>query len=120
MKERDLVKIEERLMERKAVLEKELALLQESKKVDGDVQDTGDQVLSAELENVTLSFQDNEFQEYKMILKALERIKKGDYGLCTDCGQMISEKRLSSYPNATRCVVCQEAAEESGILPGRF
>ncbi len=120
MKEKDLEKIEERLLERKVVLEKELALLQESKKVDGDVQDTGDQVLSAELENVTLSFQDNEFYEYKMILKALERIKNGDYGVCIDCKQIISEKRLASFPNATRCVVCQEMAEESGIPSGRF
>ncbi len=115
MKEKNLLKIEEHLLARKKALEEELASLQESKKIDGDVQDTGDQVLSAELENVALSVQNNEFYEYKMILKALERIKKGDYGLCCDCNQMISEKRLASFPDATRCVVCQEMAEESKI-----
>ncbi len=114
MKEkRNIQVLEKRLLERKAVLEKELSLLQENKKVEHGVQDTGDQVLSAELENLALTLQDNELGEYKMILKALERIKNGDYGTCIDCNQMISDKRLESYPNATRCVVCQEALEES-------
>ncbi len=39
-------------------------------------------------------------------------IVDGTYGICIDCCQPISEKRLKSYPNATRCLSCQEVVEE--------
>ncbi len=42
-------------------------------------------------------------------------IESGTYGVCAECGQPISEKRLSVYPNTTRCLPCQEAYE-AGLL----
>lgn len=42
---------------------------------------------------------------------ALERIANGTYGLCIDCAEKISEKRLLSVPAADRCVSCQERVE---------
>ena len=45
-------------------------------------------------------------------------IEDGTYGECVDCHNPISEKRLKSFPNATRCLVCQEAFEEGGSLEG--
>ncbi len=68
--------------------------------------------MTAIFESLKSSLQNNEFEEYRMIVKALEQIKKGQYGNCVDCEQAISAKRLESYPNAARCVLCQEAAEE--------
>ena len=47
-----------------------------------------------------------------MIVKALEMIDEGTYGNCIDCEQPISERRLLSFPNASRCISCQEKAEE--------
>jgi len=58
------------------------------------------------------SLQDTEFEEYNRIVKALQMIEEGSYGMCVDCSKVISEKRLESYPDATRCVVCQELFEE--------
>jgi len=48
-----------------------------------------------------------------MILKALQMIEVGTYGICTVCGKSISEKRLLMFPNSTRCLACQENIEES-------
>ena len=112
---KDLNVIEATLLERKKKLEEELIYLHNEKIDDGQVQDPGDQALSALLENLKSSLQDNELNEYRMIVVALEQIKKGAYGTCTDCQQEIPEKRLESYPNAARCVVCQEIIEDSSL-----
>jgi DnaK suppressor protein len=43
--------------------------------------------------------------------EALDRVDKGTYGICIDCGEKISEKRLAAMPEALRCARCQEEAE---------
>jgi DnaK suppressor protein len=43
---------------------------------------------------------------------ALERIKVGTYGQCTDCGVTIPPERLSAYPTAKRCISCQTQKEQ--------
>ncbi len=111
-KSRDIQKIKSSLIERKLHLEDELASLQ-SEKYDDQTQDPADQASSAVFETLQSSLQHNELAEYKMIMKALEMIDQGTYGYCLDCEQPISERRLLSFPNASRCVSCQEKAEES-------
>ena len=39
---------------------------------------------------------------------ALEKIKKGDYGKCENCGKEIEEERLMVYPEAKTCNKCQK------------
>ncbi|MBI5619775.1 TraR/DksA C4-type zinc finger protein [Candidatus Gottesmanbacteria bacterium] len=39
---------------------------------------------------------------------ALERIAKGTYGFCTNCGEMIDTDRLGILPMATLCLVCEQ------------
>jgi len=39
---------------------------------------------------------------------ALRRIAHGDYGICHDCEEPISSKRLDAVPWAKYCVRCQE------------
>ncbi len=75
------------------------------------VQDTGDQALSSVMETLRNSLQDAEYQEYTRIIKALQAIKNGTYGICADCGEPIAEKRLKHNPHATRCIACQETFE---------
>ena len=43
--------------------------------------------------------------------KALERIEKGDYGLCMDCGHLISKERLEAVPHARLCIDCKSTEE---------
>ena len=40
--------------------------------------------------------------------KALERIKKGTYGICKYCNKEIDEKRLRARPASSSCVECKK------------
>ena len=108
----DLAQTKQNLLERKVELEEVLADLSSEGGEDLQGQDLGDQALSSSMEALRQSLQDTEHTEYRMILEALRSIEDGTYGICIDCDSKISEKRLKYYPNASRCIVCQEALEE--------
>jgi len=57
-------------------------------------------------------FADQEGQYLKAIEAALERIKRGEYGLCMECGDVISEKRLEAVPAAELCISCKDKKEK--------
>ena len=42
---------------------------------------------------------------------SLHAMSEGSYGLCIDCEEPISLKRLESIPWAPRCIHCQQALE---------
>ena len=42
---------------------------------------------------------------------ALRRLSEGAYGVCFECGDEISERRLRALPFAVRCKDCEEARE---------
>ncbi len=106
-----LDKIKQELLARKKILEEELDRLSKEPVSDNQSQDDGDQAASSTLETLRNSIQNAEYEEYVMIESALQSIADGRYGICQDCEQEISEKRLKYYPNAQRCLGCQEAAE---------
>lgn len=45
------------------------------------------------------------------LIQALERIRKGHFGECVNCGSEIETNRLEAIPWARYCIRCQEAAE---------
>lgn len=49
--------------------------------------------------------------EHQRILKALSRMKTGDYGYCMMCDEEIPAGRLQVDPSALTCVTCAQAAE---------
>ena len=51
-------------------------------------------------------------EELRKISVALERMKTGQYGLCTECGAQIAAKRIEAYPYAEECIDCAELDEE--------
>ena len=57
------------------------------------------------------------------ISDALLRIGQGSYGVCMECDEPISQKRLDAVPWARYCVTCQEliaARVESGEYENEF
>lgn len=108
----ELVIIKKQLMQHKIELEEALARLPQEKFADDQVQDPGDQALASTMESLRSSIQESKLDEYNRVAKALAMIEEGTYGICADCGNPISEKRLKMYPDATRCISCQEAFEE--------
>ena len=109
---RDLARIKQQLIERRQELEEQLEKLTSEQISDSKIQDAGDQALSASMERLRSSLQDAELAEYQRIIRALEKIDDGSYGICADCDSHIFEKRLTLYPNASRCLKCQEAFED--------
>jgi len=65
-------------------------------------------------------FEDNEVvdalgnearEELAKISAALQRLDKGTYGLCVECGMDILPGRLEVYPYADECIECAEFDE---------
>jgi DnaK suppressor protein len=55
------------------------------------------------------------YEKIKAIDAALERLKRGEYGICEECDEPISEKRLRAVPWTRYCLNCQENfASENG------
>ena len=50
--------------------------------------------------------------------EAIRKIAEGTYGICEECGEEISEKRLLVLPTATLCVDCQENREQLEAFEG--
>jgi len=113
--EAQLQKIKNELLARKKILKIELDRLSKEPVSDNQSQDDGDQAVSSTLETLRNSIQNTEYEEFVMIEAALRSIEDGRYGICQDCDQDISEKRLKYYPNAQRCLTCQESAEITGL-----
>lgn len=42
---------------------------------------------------------------------ALEKLDKGTYGICDDCGKPIAAERLAAIPYATLCISCKSKRE---------
>lgn len=60
-----------------------------------------------------LRLRDRERKLMVKIKEALERIKNGTFGICEECGEKISEKRLRARPVATLCIDCKHEQEVS-------
>jgi DnaK suppressor protein len=64
--------------------------------------------LSAETyeEEVAVGLLENEEQLLAEVNDALDRIARGTYGRCENCGQPISKERLDALPYARYCIRC--------------
>jgi RNA polymerase-binding protein DksA len=45
---------------------------------------------------------------------ALQKIEEGTYGLCENCGNSVSRKRLRALPFARLCIECKQEEERRG------
>jgi RNA polymerase-binding transcription factor len=50
---------------------------------------------------------------------ALDRLDKGEYGMCVECGEAISPARLHVMPEVQTCVRCQDRIERFDRQSGR-
>jgi DnaK suppressor protein len=53
-------------------------------------------------------------QEMAAVEHALDKIEKGTYGLCDNCGQPIGPERLEALPQASLCVQCKALLTKNG------
>ena len=73
--------------------------------------DSGDQALVDFEREMGISLQEMRNRERQLIDDALDSVDEGTYGMCADCGEEISEKRLHALPFARLCVECQSKRE---------
>lgn len=73
----------------------------------GDKEDENAAEVAEYAANLTIE-QDLE-KALRDVLGALDRIKKGGYGICKYCKKPIDEKRLRARPDAGTCVECKKA-----------
>jgi DnaK suppressor protein len=57
---------------------------------------------------------DRETALARRVRAAMERIDRSSYGMCLECEEPISPKRLKAIPWAELCIICQEWADRSG------
>lgn len=62
---------------------------------------------AGEYENL-LSLEESLEVKLRDVNAALEKIKKGTYGVCERCGKAIEEERLMAYPEAKTCLACNQ------------
>ena len=72
----------------------------------------GDQAMGEIDSNFLLRLKDREKRLLTKIDQALERIEKGTFGICEECGQEIGLKRLEARPVTTMCIECKTDQEE--------
>jgi DnaK suppressor protein len=113
-----LEKIQNIILEQKAKLEKELGkFTKKSQNVadDFDTQfpeygDKDDENAAEVTEYINnLPVEEGLEKTLRDANKALERIKKGTYGICKYCSKPIEEKRLLARPTSSACVECKKA-----------
>ena len=63
--------------------------------------------------NFLLRIRDRENKLIKKIRGALDRIENGTYGICEECGENISIRRLKARPVTTQCIDCKTKEEAS-------
>ncbi|HET7451719.1 MAG TPA: TraR/DksA family transcriptional regulator [Thermoanaerobaculia bacterium] len=108
---------------RRALVEKKDSLSQEMLKnkdagqenSEENTQDIADKASSSYTKEFLFSLSDSERLLVQQIEQALARIEEGNYGLCTNCGNPIPEKRLDAVPWTPYCVDCMELSEK-GLL----
>ncbi len=62
--------------------------------------------------NFELRIRDRERKLLNKIRDAIERIETGEFGICEECGEEISEARLKVRPVTTLCINCKIEEEE--------
>ena len=81
------------------------------------VRDSGDRILECSTNNYLQGESSLLFLNLRLVEDALERIKLGTYGRCSECGKPIEQKRLSAVPWALLCIKCQGREEMRDLSP---
>lgn len=113
----------ERLLRRKAELE--AAIARGAEEVVELTSSEADEMLSQHIADLSTALELTEQAvgnreaaraELEQVEIALERLDRGTYGKCEDCGRRIAAERLEALPSARRCIDCARAQERARRL----
>jgi DnaK suppressor protein len=88
-------------------------LRRRTSKIEGDLRrtpnrDSEERAQESENDEVLERLDRGGLDEISAIEAALGRIRSGDYGRCTSCGEAIAVGRLDALPFARTCIDCAE------------
>ena len=63
-----------------------------------------------------IALESSEKRIWQEAVDALERIDKGTYGQCQQCGRRIPERRLEAIPYTRFCIDCERKMERRGTV----
>lgn len=95
------------LMKKQAELQKRLDAIQSDRKKSHS-RDWSEQAQERENDEVLDALAVETASELKRIRAALAKLGTDDYGICRECGELISEQRLSVLPEAEFCINCAD------------
>lgn len=116
---KQLEKLKKSMLERRRVLQGEVADQRSRTAEDGNdsalggVGDAGDESVLRMMTDLHLQEAGRDLEELRDIEAALQRMEASDYGECEECGNEIGFARLEAQPTATRCVECQAQHEKT-------
>ena len=97
---------------RREIIKKAQQTLDQDMSLDAnDLPDEMDLASSEYLQSFTFRLRGREKVFLDKIQKAIEKIDSGSFGVCDDCGEKISIKRLEARPETTLCIRCKEDQE---------
>jgi DnaK suppressor protein len=114
LKKKELKRFREILLAKKAALLRNAQrTLSEDMSLDADdLPDEMDLASSEYLQSFTFRLRGREKTFLKKIDHALSKIDTGTFGICEQCEEEISLKRLEARPETTLCIRCKEDQEK--------
>src|SRR4030042_3672807 len=104
------------LKEREQIVGEVKQIFESSREMGQDgIQDIGGEAANIYNKQILLSLNESERMRLQEVDEALDRIGGGAYGICEECSEPISLKRLEVRPGAKDCVACLSKMEK-GIL----
>jgi DnaK suppressor protein len=80
--------------------------------------DVLDQIQHAQEREMAIGNLERASARLSEVRAALQRIQLGSFGICVDCEEEVSRKRLAAVPWTTSCLACREAADRTQTLTG--
>ncbi len=114
MKKKELEKFKEILLDKKEkILGNAIQTLEGDMALDvADLPDEMDLASSEYLQSFQFRLRGRERTFLSKIDEALKKIEAGEFGICENCGEEISPKRLEARPETTMCIKCKEEQEQ--------
>jgi len=82
---------------------------------DKEAPDLGDRALSTVIRDLSYQLSAAERNIMRRIDEALDRIDRGEYGICVECEKKVQIGRLDAVPWAPHCIECQELRDRGEI-----
>jgi RNA polymerase-binding transcription factor DksA len=110
----NISELEKRLREKERELWADMKGTEEEARVAG-VAETQDGAAAAESKETLFRKTTSDWNTFTEVRDALQRIAKGAYGKCVDCGRQIEDHRLESVPWTAYCLAHQNRHEREAV-----